>query len=252
VEFEGDLDDSPIVLEGVDVADFRALLRFLYPKKHRDDAELSQKEWIGIHALAHMWGFEEAKEASKAFLFNMDDSITKLVLGAQYDYVDWLRKAYEDLARRLSPLSVDEAKRIGVEAAMHISHIREIRLEAQSTSRVIHANVQVLVSGRKGTYCPHCSNYIHPMSTRSIAGDTQWHRCNPCGVSFYGDKATVDGIATNRINEKLRALFPPEPEEARIPESPYSELEDEKKDDTALDGWGSSFGGVSSTGISNY
>lgn len=29
---EGGSDDSPIVLEGVDVDDFRALLRYLYPR----------------------------------------------------------------------------------------------------------------------------------------------------------------------------------------------------------------------------
>ncbi len=67
---------------------------------------------MGIHALAHMWGFEEARKASRAFLVDMEDSIAKVELATRYDYDDWMRKAYEELAKRPDPLSIEEARRI--------------------------------------------------------------------------------------------------------------------------------------------
>ncbi|KLO09623.1 hypothetical protein SCHPADRAFT_943488 [Schizopora paradoxa] len=102
---EGRSDDIPIVLEGIDVDDFKALLRFLYPKKRASTVRLSQKEWMGIHTLAHMWGFEEARKASNASLVDMEDSIAKVEIATRYDYDDWRRKAYEELAKRPDPLS---------------------------------------------------------------------------------------------------------------------------------------------------
>ncbi|KLO09621.1 hypothetical protein SCHPADRAFT_943486 [Schizopora paradoxa] len=203
---EGRSDDMPIVLEGIEVDDFKALLRFLYPKERASAVRLSQKEWMGIHTLAHMWGFEEARKASKAFLIDMEDSIAKIEIASRYDYDDWLRKAYEELSKRPDPLSIEEVHRIGVhvEAAFHIAQIREDRLKALSCLRVLHPDVKMFGKHKGETYCPQCSAAIKVYWLSDEDGST----CRPCGLTFYREKEPINRSIDRRIRDKIRALLP--------------------------------------------
>lgn len=207
---EGASDDSPIVLEGVEVDDFKALLRFLYPKEQGSTAHLSQKEWMGIHALAHMWGFEEARKASRAFLVDMEDSIAKIELASRYNYDDWMRKAYEELAKRPDPLSIEEARRIGMDAAFHIAQVREDRLKALSCLRVLHDDVRMYGKNKHGAYCPHCSG---SMGSSGFAWGEDYNTCRPCGLTFYGSKEPINESIDKRIREKVLKLIPDKSEE---------------------------------------
>ncbi|KLO09626.1 hypothetical protein SCHPADRAFT_833766, partial [Schizopora paradoxa] len=201
---EGTSDDSPIVLEGVAVDDFRALLKFLYPKKRTTTTtEFSKEEWIGIHALAFMWEFEEAKEASKAFLITMDDSITKLELAVRYQYDDWLRLAYKELSNRPNSLSLDEGERIGLAATLNIGRLREIRLESTSSLLVFNQNPRT-------HNCPRCGVQVNRRTY--IGGYDDYSRrvaeCQPCKIFFYDLPATKDGIIEGRVDQAIRDMVP--------------------------------------------
>lgn len=115
-----------------------------------------------------MWGFDEAREESKEIIFNMHDSITKFELGMRFDYDDWIRKAYEELCTRPEPLSIEEAKRTGLEAAMHISRIRELRCKSMAAAKVVATPFTSSSSSPFGynpaqdtlRRCPHCLNLV--------------------------------------------------------------------------------------------
>ncbi|KLO09622.1 hypothetical protein SCHPADRAFT_833759, partial [Schizopora paradoxa] len=198
---EGTSDDSPIVLEGIAVDDFRALLKFLYPKKRTTSAtEFSKEEWIGIHALAFMWEFHEAKEASKASLVAMDDSVVKFELAVRYEYDDWLRLAYKELTNRPDSLSLDEGERIGLAATLNIGRLREARLESTSSWQVMHQDPTIYG-------CPHCGKSMN----RNVwypASSERGGQCEPCGVTFYRNKATVEEITTKSIDDVIRTIVP--------------------------------------------
>ncbi|KLO09627.1 hypothetical protein SCHPADRAFT_558658 [Schizopora paradoxa] len=206
---EGTSDDSPIVLEGVVVEDFRALLKFLYPKKRTvTSTEFSKEEWIGIHALAFMWEFHEAKEASKAFLVAMDDSVTKFELAVRYEYDDWLRLAYKELTNRPDSLSLDEGQRIGLEATLNIGRVREIRWK--STAKLL-----VLNQGGWGYRCPQCGEAVERIAwsesleqavVDEISGRVA--ECNACRTFFYEQQTRRDGIIEGRVDHAIRNIVP--------------------------------------------
>jgi len=207
---EGQLDNPPIVLEGVEVADFKALLRFLYQGLNESGSKvrLSQKEWVGVHALAHIWGFEEARKASKALLVDMEDSITKIELAIQYDYDDWLRRAYEELAKRPDPLSEEEGRRIGMDAVLHIAQIREHRLKALSCLGIQKAGVRMHGSGKKqAIYCPQCLRTIGRAWLESC------YTCGLCRLTVYGSIERLNQRIDKRVREKVWKLIPPKPED---------------------------------------
>lgn len=150
-----------------------------------------------------MWGFEEARKASQAFLVDMEDSIAKVELATKYEYDDWLRKAYEELAKRPDPLSIEEVRRIGIEAAFHIAQVREDRLKALSCLRVLHHEVRMFGRNKHETYCPHCSNVIKA----SYSGQYSY-ACQPCGLTFFREKEPINQRIDERIRDKIRNLLP--------------------------------------------
>lgn len=83
-----------------------------------------------------MWAFEDALAASKAFLVDMKDSVTKFELARKFEYAEWRRKAFNELVKRLEPLSIDEARRIGLEATTQIAQFREARVKAKASEDI--------------------------------------------------------------------------------------------------------------------
>lgn len=167
-----------------------------------------------MHALAHKWEFEAAKEASKAFLVEMEDSITKLQIASRYEYEDWLCRAYRELAYRATPLSIDEAKCIGIEAATHVAQVREVRLVAKSRFRILHDDARVFITGgrKSEVYCSQCTNpttAVTKHGTISFLGTTTTtttvigSQCEPCGIDFYGPRTKVDGMISERVDEEI-------------------------------------------------
>lgn len=146
-----------------------------------------------------MWGFEDARKASKDALAKTHDAITKFELGGQFGYDDWIRSAYMELCTRHEVLSIHEARRVGLEAANHISRIREMRLKSKGTAIPISGTVisgsGMSVHNRDGDAplcCPHCSNPVkaEPLTSPtlffSFGGPRQPDRIETCrNVTVY-------------------------------------------------------------------
>ncbi len=139
-------------------------------------------------------------ESSKAILVNMDDAVTKLELGARYGYDDWRRKAYDALVTRLNSLSVEEVRRIGLEATAQISRIRDVRLKSMFCSK----NPPSRGYSGGSECCPHCLKPVYMNSTYLPA-------CKPCGITFYGASELCDKYVSKRVNDEISKLFPPTP-----------------------------------------
>ncbi|KAJ7314358.1 hypothetical protein DFH08DRAFT_716740, partial [Mycena albidolilacea] len=123
---EGHSADYPVVLEGVSSADFRALLKVLYPDIPRvltmpGGAKnwLMKDEWISVLKLSTQWRFLDARKLAIQQLQSRSDieSVERVVLARQYDVAAWLRIGYTELVQRRDVIYREEAEKIGWETA---------------------------------------------------------------------------------------------------------------------------------------
>ncbi|KAJ7786708.1 hypothetical protein B0H14DRAFT_3893628 [Mycena olivaceomarginata] len=109
VHVEGRSDENPVVLEGISSADFRALLKVLYPLDILKPHALTTEE-LAIQSLNDRSDFRY---------------IERISLARQYQVGIWLRAGYNYLAMRDGDISRAEAETIGWETALLITQIRE-------------------------------------------------------------------------------------------------------------------------------
>lgn len=126
---EGLSDEHPIVLHGVDSNAFNQFLRILFPCSEILPT-LDLKAWSSIAYLANMWSFEDVMVLAvreMTPLLKPDDMIVEqIVLGRQYHVKEWLLQGCWRLASRKTPPSKQERLRIGLEALVVVSELREM------------------------------------------------------------------------------------------------------------------------------
>jgi hypothetical protein len=116
-----------IRLENVSALDFERLLSILYPPiigEHR--ATLS--EWISILQLSTRWLFDDIRSLAIKELATFDDidPVQKVAIALQNDIPEWLHPSYMALCERPKPLTIDEARQLGVEVVAQLACAREI------------------------------------------------------------------------------------------------------------------------------
>lgn len=127
---EGSSDACPFVLEGVSRADFKGLLRVMYPLQMPHlgaDMALPRKDWIAALKLATMWNFRNIRQIaiSKLSADTGIDPVDKVVLAKEYKVPDWLLAGYHELVKRNTPITPAEAARLGLETTVYLFHVRE-------------------------------------------------------------------------------------------------------------------------------
>ncbi|KAF9479074.1 hypothetical protein BDN70DRAFT_879143 [Pholiota conissans] len=129
---QGTNDSDPIVLEDVKPEEFEKLLWVFYNPKY-SLYEASVDDWNCILNLADRWDFNEVKELAVRELQKKRelDIVTKMALYQKYK-VDQrhLVPLYAALCKRDIPLTLEEAKVIGLEASILVNNSRE-RLRAK-------------------------------------------------------------------------------------------------------------------------
>ncbi|KAG8684783.1 hypothetical protein FRC11_011603, partial [Ceratobasidium sp. 423] len=119
---EGSSPDLPIVMKGITVSDFTALLKLLYDN-HRPATEASLI--IPAFRLANVLKFTELR----AYLLPLAEKdlgdVDKIVLAREFDIKEWLAPAHVRLCKREEPLSTEEARKLGVDSVLIISRMRE-------------------------------------------------------------------------------------------------------------------------------
>ncbi|KAF8525981.1 hypothetical protein BU17DRAFT_62522 [Hysterangium stoloniferum] len=123
---EGSCDQAPIRLEDVKAQDFEHLLGILYPSvigKH----VATLPEWISILQLATRWLFDDIRSLAIAELADLKiEPVQKVAIAIQCDIPEWLHSSYMALCDRPNPLTIEEARRLGLEVATQLACAREI------------------------------------------------------------------------------------------------------------------------------
>ncbi|TFL05240.1 hypothetical protein BDV98DRAFT_500720, partial [Pterulicium gracile] len=90
---DGESDDKPILLDGVEAVDFERFLNVLYPLYVTlAQSETLFDEWISILHLATMWRFADIRQLAIQNLTNYVSalpSLRKISLGSQYSVQSW-------------------------------------------------------------------------------------------------------------------------------------------------------------------
>ena len=106
--------------------DFECLLSILYPPTIGEHSA-TLTEWISILQLATRWLFDDIRSLAIRELANFEiEPVQKVVIALQNDVPEWLHPSYMALCERHNPLSVEEARRLGVEVVAQLARAREI------------------------------------------------------------------------------------------------------------------------------
>ncbi|KAJ1305383.1 hypothetical protein OPQ81_000398 [Rhizoctonia solani] len=123
---EGSKAEHPIVLEGVAISDFEALLQVLYASYFSaDQSEPSSELIIPAFRLAKMWNFTDLCAHLAPLAERMFGEADKIVFAREFQFDQWIVPAHIKLCQRSDPLNSEEATKIGLSSLLFISRIRE-------------------------------------------------------------------------------------------------------------------------------
>ncbi|KAJ7319068.1 hypothetical protein DFH08DRAFT_714299, partial [Mycena albidolilacea] len=105
--------------------DFDRLLSVLYPKDYTQHECKTVEEWASILALAHKFEMHNIRQLAIDRLALCAGPVDKIALGQQYNVDEWLGPAYLMLAARQEPITSAEGAKLGVEALVRISALKD-------------------------------------------------------------------------------------------------------------------------------
>ncbi|GLB38942.1 hypothetical protein LshimejAT787_0601040 [Lyophyllum shimeji] len=122
----GQGEEIPLKLEDVTAADFRALLRLMYPLPLTSTRTLSDDEWVSVLKLSTKWAMLDVRRMAIDHLTPAAMSpADRVVLARTYSVVEWLRSAYLALAKDPTRISPEDASKIGLEPVFKLLRARE-------------------------------------------------------------------------------------------------------------------------------
>ncbi|KAJ2915774.1 hypothetical protein MD484_g4629, partial [Candolleomyces efflorescens] len=115
-----------VVQLDVDVNDFRAFLKVLYPRNGDSDASLGLEQWKAVLRLSSKWFFNDVRQRAIAAVNAIDVSLLERIEMAREHHVSaWLLDGYRKLASRSEPITVEEAESLGLRKAILLCGLRE-------------------------------------------------------------------------------------------------------------------------------
>jgi len=169
---DGERNNKPLVLEGIQKDDFRTFLTVLsslhYESVTKGGGEdkiifviarlplykgLEQKHWVSVLRLAHMWGFENVRKKAIEVLAKdaelSRNTLERLRLAHKFHIDDWVCPAYRELLTRDKPLLAEEVPWLGSDFVQSMAKAREERTKL-FLARIISRDIDV-------PNCPHCN-----------------------------------------------------------------------------------------------
>ncbi|KAH9833501.1 uncharacterized protein C8Q71DRAFT_186803 [Rhodofomes roseus] len=122
---EGSSDDAPIVLEQTSAVDFARLLRVFYPDSFVKWQLGTTEEWTSVLRLAHRWQFDNIVALVGDWLPTTATPVEQIALAREFHLPNIVGPAGVQLCARAEPLSLDETRQLGVDAAHVIWLLRE-------------------------------------------------------------------------------------------------------------------------------
>ncbi|KAJ2918301.1 hypothetical protein MD484_g2112, partial [Candolleomyces efflorescens] len=118
---------SNVIVElDVSANDFRNFLKALYPRYPEKTRGLSKDEWLSVLRLSTKWYFNDFRKRAIDNLTAFDlDPVEKVDLGTQFNVSSWLKSGFRELVKRTDIITVEDARRIGLETAIKVYGIRD-------------------------------------------------------------------------------------------------------------------------------
>ncbi|KAJ2924443.1 hypothetical protein H1R20_g12648, partial [Candolleomyces eurysporus] len=124
---EGKDKEHPIRLESYKAADFKALVKLLYPLPAISDSySLTKDEWVGVLNLSTRWHMRKMRDYAISNLSKMSlTSIEKVTLARDHEVAKWLKEGLNEIVNNKNGLKPDELKcHLGLETAFRLMWIQ--------------------------------------------------------------------------------------------------------------------------------
>ncbi|CAE6470323.1 hypothetical protein ACGC1H_005946 [Rhizoctonia solani] len=187
----GSSPEHPIVIHGAAASDFAALLKILYANHFSSNKPTPEGSLIiPAFRLANLLNFSELRTFLLPHAENNLGDVDKIVFAREFDIKDWLAPAHIRLCQRSSPLSTEEARKLGVDSVLLVWRMREQHRDkpSGSTSNFIASQ----------TYCYACTGltYIGSGNTcKACNGSYGYLRCDGAGKMVQTISTTTDNTA---------------------------------------------------------
>ncbi|KAK0486268.1 hypothetical protein IW261DRAFT_1454669 [Armillaria novae-zelandiae] len=126
---EGNTDDKPIHLYGVDKIDFERLLNFMYPLNIIPPVPpRSLEEWISILKLSTMWVMTEIRNIAISRIMERHQEVEvvkRITLGRSHDVPALVRSGLVTLVNQDGGVTEQQARLLGWETALRIQWVRD-------------------------------------------------------------------------------------------------------------------------------
>lgn len=112
-------------------------------------------EWAAALELAVLWGFERVREFIVKRVKETGTLAEQIVTARRLDMQDWCWDVCAEICQRREPLTMEEARRLGLEDTVRISQVREKR-RAHPTA--------ILANGRRHEFEGFDDDWREPMA----------------------------------------------------------------------------------------
>ncbi|PBK74045.1 hypothetical protein ARMSODRAFT_569415 [Armillaria solidipes] len=156
---EGNTDDKPIRLYGVDKFDFERLLNFMYPLDIPPALTRPLEEWISILKLSTMWVMTEIRNSAISHIMERHQEVEvveRITLGRSLEVPALVRSGLVTLVNQDGGVTEQQARLLGWETALRIQWVRD-----------------KLIASR-GYSCTFDENQVRNAATTVLCGDTSW------------------------------------------------------------------------------
>ncbi|KAI0763125.1 hypothetical protein BD413DRAFT_643822 [Trametes elegans] len=138
---EGQTDEEPLLLEGVEIDDFYVFLRVMFDPYYlheETEPKLTKEHWTAVLKLATKWQFTRLRlSAIKNLrpLLSMQNAVEWICLSRQYGVGEWLCDALYALMQRSAALTLAEAELLGLNTVVQMGKAREEYIRSSGSSK---------------------------------------------------------------------------------------------------------------------
>ncbi|KZV70632.1 hypothetical protein PENSPDRAFT_607113 [Peniophora sp. CONT] len=126
---------APQELHGIQRWEMDAFLSVIYPRSFERYDTNTSEHWAAVLRLSSLWNMESLRNLALSKLDAVATPLCKLVLARALDIPDWVEPAFNALACRAEPLSLEEASALSMEDVLRISGARENVLKLQAAEQ---------------------------------------------------------------------------------------------------------------------
>ncbi|KAG8737469.1 hypothetical protein FRC10_008153 [Ceratobasidium sp. 414] len=128
-------ESNPIMLSGIRANDFEKLLTMLYTFHYSNDKPAHDVSLlVPALRLANMWNFSELRALLIPLAEKTLNDVDKIIYSREFGVAEWLAPAHVQLCMRDTPLTKEEAAKLGFDSLLIISHLREKALYTPDVS----------------------------------------------------------------------------------------------------------------------